>query len=84
MTASAAKDAGISVAVCGEAAADPLLAVLFAAMGIDELSVAAPLVNTIKKTLSTVDAGALDDAWDAALGCASAAEVRATVAPLIR
>lgn len=83
MTAEGAAHAGISVAVCGEAAADPVLAVLFAAMGINELSVAAPMVNGIRHILSTVEASELPAVLDAACGAGSAAEVRAVVSAVV-
>ncbi len=76
MTAEASVDAGVSVSVCGEAAADPGLAVLFAAMGMDKLSVAAPAVNVIKQTLSEIDAGALPVLLERCLAAATVAEVR--------
>ena len=54
---SAARAQNRPVGVCGEAAADPVLAVLFAAMGVTELSVAPTSVNAIKATIDTLDRG---------------------------
>jgi phosphocarrier protein FPr len=48
----AAKDASIPVAVCGEAAADPLAAPMFIGMGVEELSVSARLIPEIKGTIA--------------------------------
>ncbi len=55
LTAEAGRRHGKSVSVCGLAAADPLAATLFAEMGIDKLSVAAPSVNLIKSTIAELD-----------------------------
>ena len=52
MTMTAAKSAGIPVSVCGESAADPLLGVLWAAMGADELSMSAGYIPAMAKVLS--------------------------------
>lgn len=83
MTASAAKEAKISVAVCGEAGANPTTAALFAAMGINELSVAPSSINRLKSMLDTADAAGLRDALGAVLQADSADDVRALVAPLL-
>ena len=76
MTAEAGSQAGVSVSVCGEAAADPGLALLFAAMGMDKLSVTAPAVNLIKKSLAEVDSTTLQPLLDQCLAAASPQEVR--------
>jgi phosphotransferase system enzyme I (PtsI) len=58
-TISAARDAGIWVAMCGEMAGDPLYTSVLVALGIDELSMnpgAIPLVKRIIRTLSTGEA----------------------------
>ncbi len=52
LTAEAARAAGISVAVCGEAASDLAAATLFMDMGIDKLSVSAPRVDVVKAHIS--------------------------------
>lgn len=51
-TADGGATAGKSVSVCGEAAADPLAACVFAALGVKKLSVTPSAVNLIKSTLS--------------------------------
>jgi phosphotransferase system enzyme I (PtsI) len=51
MTISAAKEAGIPVCVCGETASDPVLGVLWAGMGVTELSMSASYIPVLKKTL---------------------------------
>ncbi len=76
MTATAGGEHGLSVSVCGEAAADPALAVLYAAMGMDKLSVNPNSVNLIKKSLDEFDAGTAADLLQLTLRAASASEVR--------
>jgi phosphoenolpyruvate-protein kinase (PTS system EI component) len=44
----AAKDAGIPLEVCGEAASDPLTVPLLVGLGVDELSVGAARVGTVR------------------------------------
>lgn len=78
-TARAATEAGISVSVCGEAASDAGLAALYAAMGMDKLSVSAPAVNRIKAVLAGLDAASIADALGEALAAESAEEVRRIV-----
>ena len=80
MTAEAGRAAGLSVSVCGEAAADPGLAVLFGAMGMDKLSVNPNSVNLIKMSITEADAGAAADLLERAMRAASAAEVRSLLA----
>ena len=47
--------AGIKVGVCGEAAADPLLAVVLAGLGVKSLSMAAPAVSRANDYLSSIN-----------------------------
>ena len=75
-TANAARTAGVSSSVCGLAAADPLGAAAFAAMGIDKLSVSASEVNTIKATIDGLDPGEGHAALEAALASPDAASAR--------
>ncbi|MGN6324467.1 putative PEP-binding protein [Pseudolysinimonas sp.] len=49
-----ARSAGLSVSVCGEAAADPRLAVLFAGMGATSISVAPPSRAAVHRALARV------------------------------
>jgi phosphoenolpyruvate-protein phosphotransferase len=76
LTAAAARRQGISASVCGEAASDLLLAPLFAAMGIDKLSVGPRAVNIIKRQLAHIDPSLADEALRTSLEASSAAEVR--------
>ena len=50
----AAKDAGIGIALCGEMAGDPLCALILLAMGIEELSMNAGNIPLIKKAIRSV------------------------------
>ena len=60
-TIAAAKSHGIPVGVCGESAADPLLGVLWAAMGVDSLSMSATYIPVVSKLLSRLTRADLDD-----------------------
>jgi phosphotransferase system enzyme I (PtsI) len=51
MTLAAGREHGIPVAVCGEMAADPLLALLLVGMGIDEFSMAPSSVPAVKDAI---------------------------------
>ena len=71
---------GCRVAVCGEAAADPVLVPLLVGLGVDELSVAAPRIALVKqrvRELSREDCRALADD---ALALSDASAVRRRVA----
>lgn len=57
----AAKEKGISVSVCGESASDPIVAVVWAAMGVDELSMSATYIPVISKMLSRLTRKDLDE-----------------------
>lgn len=59
MTIKAANEAGIPVCVCGETASDPVLGVLWAGMGVTELSMSASYIPVLKKTLREIS---LEDA----------------------
>lgn len=67
----------ISVSVCGEAAADPVLARLFAAMGISKLSMAPPSVDLVKALVSETDPALVRAALQAALDSSDATGARA-------
>ncbi len=79
LTAAAGLDAGKPVGVCGEAAADPLLATVLVGLGVTSLSMAAAAVKPVGAMLA---AHTLDDcrrAAEAAVGTATPAEARAAV-----
>jgi len=61
MVVSAARKNGIRVGVCGESASDPFVGVLWAAMGVDELSMPATYIPVISKLLSKLTRADLDE-----------------------
>ena len=61
MTIAAAKKSGIWVGVCGESAADPVVGVLWAAMGVDMLSMSATYIPLMSKLFSRLTRADLDD-----------------------
>lgn len=76
-TVKAGAAVGKPVGVCGEAAADPLLACVLTGFGVTSLSAAAAAVQGVGARLSTVTVQQCRDAAEAVLGTASAAEARA-------
>ncbi len=77
MTARAGAAAGKPVGVCGEAAADPLLACVLTGLGVTSLSAAAAAVTGVGAKLASVTLQQCRDAAEAVLTTASAAEARA-------
>jgi phosphocarrier protein FPr len=71
------------VGVCGELAGDPAAAVLFAGLGVTELSMAPALVPDVKAALRGVDIGQARAAAHRALEVDSAAAARALGAELL-
>lgn len=65
------------VGVCGEAAADPLLACVLTGLGVTSLSAAAAAIQGVGAQLARVTLQQCRDAADAVLGTASAADARA-------
>ena len=57
----AAKRRGIPVGVCGESASDPVVGVLWAAMGVETLSMSATYIPVISKLLSRLTRADLDE-----------------------
>ena len=78
-TVAAARRHGISVSVCGLAAADALGAAVLAAMGVDKLSVSARSVNPIKAVVDSLEGADAEAMLDDALSAGSAADVRRIV-----
>jgi phosphotransferase system enzyme I (PtsI) len=68
ITAEAGKQAHKPVGVCGEAAADPLLACVLVGMGITSLSMASAAVRPVGARLAAASMDTLEDAAEAALG----------------
>jgi phosphotransferase system enzyme I (PtsI) len=67
ITAEAGKQAGKPVGVCGEAAADPLLASVLVGMGITSLSMASAAVRPVGARVASANMDHLEDAAEAAL-----------------
>ena len=81
--ARAATAAGRPVAVCGEAAADPLAGPIFAGLGVTELSVAPGSIGALRARLAALGIDACRAAAEAALGARTVAEVRAIAEGLL-
>jgi phosphotransferase system enzyme I (PtsI) len=79
MTAEAGRRTGKPVGVCGEAAADPLLACVLVGLGITSLSCAASAVAGVGARLATVDLETCRRAAEAALAQDGPAAARAVV-----
>ncbi|RFU23122.1 phosphoenolpyruvate--protein phosphotransferase [Geodermatophilus marinus] len=79
VTAEAGRGAGKSVGVCGEAAADPLLACVLVGLGVTSLSCAASSVAGVGARLATVTSDDCRRAADAALAADDPAGARAAV-----
>jgi phosphotransferase system enzyme I (PtsI) len=79
ITAEAGKQAGKSVGVCGEAAADPLLACCLVGMGVTSLSMAAAAVKGVGARLATVTSLQCREMAEIALAASDPAAGRAAV-----
>ena len=75
-TARAAGAAGRRTAVCGELAADPLAVALLLGLGVTELSLSPAQVPLVKQAVRATHLGEARELARAALGAASAADVR--------
>ena len=74
--ARAARELGKPISVCGEMAGDPEAALLFLAMGIEELSMSPHFVPAVKALLREADAGELRLLVEEVLRLGSSAQVR--------
>jgi phosphoenolpyruvate-protein phosphotransferase (PTS system enzyme I) len=79
ITAEAGRQAGKPVGVCGEAAADPLLACVLVGMGITSLSMASAAVRPVGARLAAATMDALEDAAEAALAASDPLAARDAV-----
>jgi phosphotransferase system enzyme I (PtsI) len=77
MAVNAGVAVGKPVGVCGEAAADPLLACVLTGFGVTSLSAASAAVQGVGAKLAQVTLQQCRDAAEAVLGTASAADARA-------
>ena len=82
-TAEAGRKAGKPVGVCGEAAADPLLACVLIGMGVTSLSMAAGSVRAVGAQLARVTSAQCEAAAEAALAADSARAGRDAVRELL-
>lgn len=82
-TATAGRDADKSVGVCGEAAADPLLACVLVGMGVATLSAATAALPAVGAKLGGVDLATCQQAAEAALAAEDAAGARAAARDVI-
>lgn len=83
MVARAGAAAGKPVGVCGEAAADPVLACVLVGLGITSLSAAAAAVTGVGAKLAQVTLAQCRDAAEAVLAAADAVEARAAAAAVL-
>ncbi|WP_248582275.1 phosphoenolpyruvate--protein phosphotransferase [Nocardioides sp. InS609-2] len=83
ITAEAGKQAGKPVGVCGEAAADPLLAVALIGMGVTSLSMAARAVRPVGAQISNVTSDTCEAAAEVALAASDPMAARAAVRELL-
>ena len=67
-TVVAAHEAGLTIEICGEAASEPELAVLFVGLGVDELSAAPARLDELRTTVRRISA---EDAAEAAAAALS-------------
>ncbi|WP_148614559.1 phosphoenolpyruvate--protein phosphotransferase [Nocardioides rubriscoriae] len=83
ITAEAGRQAGKPVGVCGEAAADPLLACALVGMGVTSLSMAAAAARPVGARLASVTHEQCEEAAEAALAASDPAAARAAVRALL-
>jgi phosphoenolpyruvate-protein phosphotransferase len=81
-TVKAAHRVGIRVEVCGEAASDPIGMPLLVGLGVDELSVGASRVGTVRAWVRELNHGEVAELATRALRCTSPDEVRDLAAPV--
>ncbi|HWW02235.1 MAG TPA: phosphoenolpyruvate--protein phosphotransferase [Candidatus Acidoferrum sp.] len=74
-TVDAAHNQKVWVSVCGEMASDPVLAPLLLGLGVDELSVAPPLVSPVKFLVRRLKMSEAKEVADFALQCESTSEI---------
>jgi phosphoenolpyruvate-protein kinase (PTS system EI component) len=82
--ATRAHGAGKQVAVCGEMAARPELAIALLALGVDTLSVTPRVIPELKQSLARIPLGALRASVDTLLAISSAEGVEAALRRYVR
>ena len=83
MSAAAAKNAGKPIGICGEAAADPLLAVVLVGLGIGSLSMAAAAIAAVAESVGGYTLEQCERAAAAAVSATSPAEARQAVISIL-
>jgi len=83
MAAEAAAAAHIELSVCGEMAGDPAAALALVGLGVRSLSMSAPSLAAVRRSIRANTLTSLEAAAVLALDAASAAEARARFAPLV-
>lgn len=83
MTAAAGQAVGKPVGVCGEAAADPLLATVLVGLGVTSLSMAGAAVRAVGAQLATVTSDDCRRAASAALSAADPSRARTSAASVL-
>ena len=78
----AARRAGIPIEVCGEAASDPTALPLLVGLGVDELSVGASRVGTVRAWVRELVLREAQELATRALQCTTAQQVETLVAPV--
>lgn len=84
MTCDQGQRQDVPVGICGEAAADPLLAVVLTGLGVNSLSAASTALAAVGAQLSEVDLETCQKAAEVALDSEGATEARDAVRALIR
>jgi phosphotransferase system enzyme I (PtsI) len=79
MVAKAGAEAEVPVGVCGEAAADPRLALVLTGLGVTSLSMAAPAVPAVRAALAGRDIGWCREVAEAVVAASGPAAARALV-----
>ncbi|MFC6288527.1 phosphoenolpyruvate--protein phosphotransferase [Nocardioides sp. GCM10027113] len=83
ITAEAGRQVGKSVGVCGEAAADPMLACALVGMGVTSLSMAAAAVRPVGARLAATDYETCEEVAEAALSASDPMSAREAVRALL-
>jgi len=83
IAAEAGRQAGKPVGVCGEAAADPLLACVLVGLGVTSLSMAAAAVRPVGARVADVTLGRCEEMAEAALAAADPAAAREAARALL-
>ena len=80
MTWQAASEADIPISVCGEMAADPLLAAALTGMGIRELSMSPSSIPAVKKLLCSFEIKTFRELLDSIIQAGDSEQARASIA----